>query len=932
MTEPDGIDFNQDELADELREAFGIGAADDGVPLDLNLDTHVASSEAAVKLSETDRLADGFRIGDFRIIEELGHGGMGVVYRATQLSLDREVALKVLPSRARQGRTAIQRFRSEARAAARLHHTNIVPVFAHGDDDGHFYYAMDLIEGGSLDQAIRFRTRLLSPSNRTLIESVGFSGSSAAETLHVERPATVGTRQSQGSVASADIPAADSVVGIDVKSLHRASSDYRHLARLIAEVADALDHAHSQGVIHRDIKPHNLLVGEDQRLHITDFGLARLVDEPTLTASGEVMGTPFYLSPEMIDASVGGVDHRTDIYSLGITFYELLTLRRAVTGETRDQILTGIRTQQPSPPRKHDARIPRDLETICLKAMEKDPKHRYATAAEMAVDLRCFAEGRPILSRRIGLIGRGIKWAKRNKAASYALVTTCVMVLCGAGLAVSVAGSRRERAASLIGDAFDQLIYKDYHHTDGIASVLEDAEAIGGDASSIALLRAMSSGCLQGAKTNCGEAIEQIESARAERGDNAELLYALACMYDRDEQELEAIALIKQADAIENISAEAWFLRGLALHWDKQDEAIDSYQQARDLRAKDGEFFPQAILQLGRAYNQRMYQSRSIDDFADAQRSLSAVIDSKVYGGYPYYLLSIAERLAGEIYRGSDGTRGDEPAMEHFEKSLQVARDGQKADPDHASPYSAEAFTLEATGRYNEAIATQTTVMVKSSAGEDRWCEALHYRWRLQYWLGLFDEAIADVESHRDECKQLAPAYFYEHIYPMLIEAERGNVEKAHEHANAIAKSAPNDALAVIWTATCLRLLGDEQAATDHLEASADDVKLEAGPEPFETVEWKAALLAMVRGEKTLESLQILTDETDWAYRLRGEAEFHAAVMRLAKGDRKSAFEGIKSAYRSFDRAVRYTYHAELLLRKMEADADWPPWIEYQQP
>ena len=190
MTEPDGIDFNQDALADELRAAFGIGTGDDEVALELNLDTHVASSQAAVSLSDADRLAAGARIADFRIIEELGHGGMGVVYRATQLSLDREVALKVLPNRARKGRTAIQRFRSEARAAARLHHTNIVPVFAHGDDNGQFYYAMDLIEGGSLDQAIRFRTRLLSPSNRTLIESVGFGGSSAAETIHVERPAS----------------------------------------------------------------------------------------------------------------------------------------------------------------------------------------------------------------------------------------------------------------------------------------------------------------------------------------------------------------------------------------------------------------------------------------------------------------------------------------------------------------------------------------------------------------------------------------------------------------------------------------------------------------------------------------------------------------------------------------------------------------------
>ncbi|GJM24247.1 MAG: hypothetical protein DHS20C16_06620 [Phycisphaerae bacterium] len=908
-----------------MREAFGIGVEDDGVEIDLNLDAHVASSQAAVSLADADRLAVGSRIADFRIIEELGHGGMGVVYRATQLSLDREVALKVLPNRARKGRTAIQRFRSEARAAARLHHTNIVPVFAHGDDNGQFYYAMDLIEGGSLDQAIRFRTRLLSPSNRTLIESVGLGGSSAAETLHVERPASDGTRRSERSTSSSDFVSDDVSVGIDAKSLHRASSDYRHLARLIAEVADGLDHAHSMGVIHRDIKPHNLLVGEDQRLHITDFGLARLVDEPTLTASGEVMGTPFYLSPEMIDVSMGGVDHRTDIYSLGVTFYELLTLRRAVKGETRDQILTGIRTQQPSPPRKHDARIPKDLETICLKAMEKDPKYRYATAGAMATDLRCFADGRPILSRRIGLVGRGIKWAKRNKAASFALVTTCVMVLFGAGLAVSVAGSRRDRAASLIGDAYEQLIHKDYHKPEGIADLLDEAEDLGGELASIGLLRGLSGGCLQGDRASCPDAIAHLEAARTD-GDDPELLYALACMYDRDNQEAKALTLIDQADVHENRSPEAWFLRGLAQHWNDQDGAIHSYKQARELRAKEGEFFPQANLQLARAFNQRMYAQRSIDDFADARNALTSLIDNRVYGGYSYYLLSIAERLAGEIYRGSEGTRDDTIADEHFERSLKAARDGQADDPENPSPYAAEAYCLEAMGRYDEAIAAQTTVMEKGVERDDRWCAALHFRWRLHYWQGSFDEAFEDVVNRRG-CKQEGASYFYGQVYPMLIEAERGNLESARKHADAITDDAPNDALSVIWKATCLRLLGNERAAIEHLNAAAEGVDFASGPQPYETSEWKQALMAMVRGEKALADLNILADESDQPWRLRGEAEFHAAAISLADGDRETAFEGFQRAYRSFDRILRYTYHAEIVMRKLEADASWPPWV-----
>ncbi|NOX57238.1 MAG: protein kinase [Planctomycetes bacterium] len=926
MAATGGDDFNHDELADELRAAFGVEEGSDAEAMDLNLGAGMASSAAAGRLGDGESFPAGSRVADFRIVEELGRGGMGVVYRAVQLSLDREVALKVLPNRARQGRSAIQRFRSEARAAARLHHTNIVPVFAHGDDNGQFYYAMDLIEGGSLDQAIRHRTRLLSPSNRTLVDSVQTADLSTDDTVQLGQGTDERSKPASGSLElEQEIPA-----GIDVRALHRETSDFRHLASLIAEIADGLNHAHDHGVIHRDIKPQNLLIGADERLHITDFGLARLVDEPTLTVSGELMGTPLYLSPEQIDNSKGGVDHRTDIYSLGVTFYELLTLQRPITGETRDQILTGIRTQQPTPPRKIDKRIPLDLETICLKAMEKELKSRYATAGDMAIDLRRFAEGRPIRSRRIGPIGRSVKWAKRNKAASSAMLATCITLLMGAGWGLSATASRKDRANHLIAKAYDRVLFRDYKKTDGISETLDAAERLGGDEAKIALLRGLSGGCLQGKRAVCGDAIEQLEAIRDPDQIDAEVDYALACMYDRDWQERGARALIEAADDVEDRSASAWFLRGLAFHFDDQDEAIRSYERARELRAEDGEFFMQATLHLARAYNQRMYASRSIDDFDATRDALNALIDNNIYGGFPY-LLSIAERLAGEIYRGSTGTRDDAAADEHFAASLAIARKGQDIDPDNPSPYSAEAFCLEIMGRYEEAIAAQTQVMAKSARGHDRWCEALHYRWRLNYWTGAFDEALDDIKANRG-CKQFNRAFFYDHVYPMLIEAERGNMDRAVDHALAISRESPSDASAVIWTTTCLRLLGKSKLAQEHIEAALPGLSIKEGAQPsateaFITDEWMEALLDLVRGTKTLDELLIVARETEQPWRLIGEAEFHAAVLDLASGDRRTALEGIKRAYRSFDRATRYTYHAEVLLRKMEMDPSWPPWM-----
>ena len=228
---------------------------------------------------------------------------MGTVFRARQLSLGREVALKVLPDYAHRGRLAIQRFRTEAKAAARLHHTNVVPIYAQGEYQGQFYYAMELIEGGSLDFALKTRTRILCPSDPSLVETA----TAVATSIRHKTRESLETDQAGGQHGENPTDSTvESASSTEESKLRRISSDYRHLARLIAEVADGLEHAHESGVVHRDIKPQNLLVGKDNRLHITDFGLARLAEGPGITISGEVMGTPAYLSPEQVRADQRG--------------------------------------------------------------------------------------------------------------------------------------------------------------------------------------------------------------------------------------------------------------------------------------------------------------------------------------------------------------------------------------------------------------------------------------------------------------------------------------------------------------------------------------------------------------------------------------------------------------------------------------------------
>src|SRR5262245_22948713 len=286
----------------------------------------------------------GRRLGDFEVGREIGRGGMGVVYEAVQVPLKRKVALKVLASGLGLTGRAVERFHREAEAAARLHHSSIVAVYATGAQDGTHFYAMELIDGPSMDHVLK-----------CLKSSNGPDPTSEATAVSPQLAQT-GPYTGSGSTT-------DAVAELTSSSLGSGSDYFDRVARLIAEVADALDHAHKQGVIHRDIKPSNLLLSSEGRLSINDFGLARLLEQPGMTMTGEFVGTPAYMSPEQITAGRVPADHRTDIYSLGATLYELLTLQLPFTGAGRDQVLAQIIQKEAPRPRKLNPKVPLDLET-----------------------------------------------------------------------------------------------------------------------------------------------------------------------------------------------------------------------------------------------------------------------------------------------------------------------------------------------------------------------------------------------------------------------------------------------------------------------------------------------------------------------------------------------------------------------------------------
>lgn len=364
-------------------------------------------------------------LGDFEIHEELGRGGMGVVYRARQISLNRIVALKVLKGSFTLLPTAVERFRREAAAAARLNHSSIVPIYATGSSEDQHFYAMELIEGFSLDKVLdqiqtTRQTRVLAAKRAPLTEEDKLESLDETEVEGItdqEAPVTEGH---------------DSIH--TTSSLSGGRHYYDSVARIIADAADALDYAHGRGVIHRDIKPGNLILSNANRIYITDFGLARVQEEQGLTVTGGVMGSPHYMSPEQVDPGHEDLDHRTDIYSLGVTLYELITLQAPFKGVSKELVMNHILTKEPKSPRKLSKRVPHDLETICLKAMDKRPDRRYQKGSELADDLRRYVNRFAITARRVGPVERALRWSQRHPSSAGLIIASIVAVIALSGL------------------------------------------------------------------------------------------------------------------------------------------------------------------------------------------------------------------------------------------------------------------------------------------------------------------------------------------------------------------------------------------------------------------------------------------------------------------------------------------------------------------
>ena len=524
------------EQADELKELL---------PAVVMMEQLKQKEESRIDSFERQSVISGLQqLGDFRIIREIGHGGMGVVYEAEQESLGRHVALKVLSPATFDSPKSIRRFRREAETVARLHHTNIVPVFGVGDEKGLHYYVMQLIEGEPLNEVVtglRNRSEKTTSGNHSTTagpECATGSASAKSPADSDRKGATAGLPSSESSgqestagQASSGTPSqvvaqipdphnnpdphnkssveaqrdadsgdefadtvmqsreelarlsesnlADAVDQARARKLAEESTEsaasesddsgvenrpphetlpsaterlsallptgeyWNAVAEIGIQVSRALAYAHGYGVWHRDIKPSNLLIDRSGTVWLVDFGLARIADDNELTQTGDLLGTLRYMAPEQV---VGEFDHRSDVYSLGLTLYELLTFRPAHDASIRSRIVEQINEASPKSPRSINPAIPQDLETIVLKATAHDAKDRYQTANELAEDLQRFMQGFPIKARPFSATEQLWRWARRNPALAWSTATTAILLFTVA--AVSIWGFVTTRSAN----------------------------------------------------------------------------------------------------------------------------------------------------------------------------------------------------------------------------------------------------------------------------------------------------------------------------------------------------------------------------------------------------------------------------------------------------------------------------------------------------
>ena len=831
------------------------------------------------------------RLGDFEIVREIGRGGMGVVYEARQISLNRKVALKILSAGLGLTGKAIQRFRREAEAAARLHHTNIVPIYATGEDKGIHYYAMELIEGPSLDHVIR----QLRKGTEPLASTPTMAPSSAESISHDAAP----TGPYVPTAASAPTSSSST-------STPSGNDHFDRIARMIAEVADGLEYAHRQGVIHRDIKPSNLLLSPEGRLSINDFGLARLLEVPGMTMTGEFVGTPAYMSPEQITSGRVPLDHRTDIYSLGATLYELLTLQPPFTGERRDQVLAQILHKEPKAPRKLNKKIPVDLETICLKALDKDPDRRYQGAEAMADDLRRYVNRFAISARRAGPVERLGKWLRRHPGLAAGVVLALLALSLAGFFAVQSWRDRQERltmAEKARQEKLDEkqmLAVKEIFAGEFTAAEEEirQAEALGAPREWVQWRR----GQIAFHQGRYADAFRLLEPAVQSMPENlaANWLLAKAHMSRGDTQQVAAI--VSRIRSLPVREAEECLYKGWHIYYIEPEESLTLLKRAVGERTSLLAFSVRASLLAWSAFQRH--------NFKQMQEAMADITAAKHLMQTEDCTLALEDSLTVHHLAAILYQKGGKSA--DAEAALRTARADAEAlarfpDRDRAAYF--RGVFLADDGKQEEAVQWFEKCMTQKTVAETPVRDGCAW---LLYERGEAGKAFKVVEEDQSLIAMLSSAVF-------VAELPDGLNRARHICARL---PRPTDPFAAEDLARTLGLLGQKEAVLEALRSyQPGAVGEDAATDQFNKTTCDYFENPNAGTEEALLKL---------AGRNMGdmmEAHLLIGVRQLADGNRGLArdhFQACVDVHVPFDSSYLW---GRAVLTRMKNDPTWPPWI-----
>lgn len=870
----------------------------------------------AVRDTAPGSLQPGQRLGDYLIERQIGAGGMGVVYRARQVSLNRMIALKVLPSHLQGSATGVSRFQREVEATAQLRHPNIVSIYATGETNGASHYAMELIEGPNLSEIVAHLRCEPIPELR--------STAPPSEPLAVkpnETP-TLPTWLTAVLSTSAPAPGSGSTTLANARTPSGSGGTYFHwVARLLVGVADGLDYAHQKQIVHRDIKPSNLLLSEDGRLHVSDFGLARVLAEPSVTQTGEVVGTPYYMAPEQIRASSGGVDGRTDVYALGATLYEMLTLRPPHPGSCRDVVFASILQDEPTPPRHHNRRVPRDLETICLKALEKDPEHRYVSASALGEDLRRFVSNMPISARRSGVIARGVKWCRRHPSMAVSLGLAAGLAIASSVLAyrahdaeqrlnaaetqqVVVAAQANQVEADLASaqQAVEQANRSEQQRVfskamlasmqgdfESANAAVSQAKSLGATAGTLHVLRgqiALFAGRFKTATVELEEAVKLMPDSVS-----ANALLAETC--SKRARWSRAGTLLARVQELEPSSVEDLLVWGRSLSYHDPLAAIEPLNKAI---AKDRQSI---VARLIRGDVRTKLAMNSADP-TDAQNALEdlRLADSLLDPG-PYLLSQLlhANLVAATAYEAAGKPDAEREALE---AAGTLASKLEHFNGDYLA-HRWRAFYFDRIGEEENAIAEWRRIKRKTTT----------FLVLTLYRTGQLDEALAVC----DEARSRTTSGVAELWRPFVIAASCRTVDELRAECNFQTLQARDPRMAWLGTYTMWCLMGSFEQASRSIEA------IEV---PVDVVERNRALFDFYRGVMTVDEL---TQHMAPSRSELSAVHLRAGLKRLASGDRDAArrhFEQCTTYRITFDYS---TFISQALLAQFDRDPSWPPWI-----